>query len=104
MTLPVNLLRMAPWAHAFLAEVLPPGSLAVDLAAGNGHDAHFLYRLVGERGRVLAFDVQHEALQATAELLGQQGAKVWSGLLRPGASCTDPGIYLVHDCHSRLAS
>ncbi len=79
MTLPVNLLRMAPWAHAFLAEVLPPGSLAVDLAAGNGHDAHFLYRLVGERGRVLAFDVQHEALQATAELLGQQGGE---GLVR----------------------
>lgn len=102
MTLPANLLRMAPWAHALLAEVLPPGGLAVDLTAGNGHDTHFLYRLVGDQGRVLAFDVQLEALQATASLLEEQGARALPHRLTAGASCAEPGIYLIHDCHSRL--
>jgi|LGOV01.1.fsa_nt_gb SAM-dependent methyltransferase len=102
MNLPANLLHMAPWAHALLAEVLPPGGLAVDLTAGSGHDTHFLYRLVGDRGRVLAFDVQSEALQETASLLEQQGARILPGRLMAGAACAEPGIYLVHDCHSRL--
>ena len=104
MTLPASLIRMAPWAHALLAEVLQPGALAVDLTAGNGHDTQFLFRLVGEQGRVLAFDVQDEALRATASLLEQAGAKVLPDRLVAGASCSEAGVYLVHDCHSRLAS
>jgi hypothetical protein len=104
MTLPAGLLRMAPWAHALLTEVLQPGGLAVDLTAGNGRDTDFLFRLVGEHGRVLAFDVQEEALQETAGLLEQQGAKIRSGNLKAGEPYAEPGIYLVHDCHSRLSS
>ena len=104
MTLPVSLIRMAPWAHALLAEVLQPGALAVDLTAGNGKDTCFLYRQVGDGGRVQAFDVQDEALEATARLLEQEGANVQPDRLAPGGPCAEPGIYLVHDCHSRLAS
>lgn len=104
MTLPASLLRMAPWAHALLSEVLRPGGLAVDLTAGNGRDTHFLFRMVGEQGRVLAFDLQEEALHATASLLEQQGARVLPGSLKAGEPYAEPGIYLVNDCHSRLSS
>ncbi len=104
MTVPASLLRMAPWAHALLTEVLQPGALAVDLSAGSGRDALFLFQRVGENGRVLIFDVQEQTLQATASLLEQEGAKIQSGNLKAGEPYAEPGIYLVHDCHSRLAS
>ncbi|MEZ4485011.1 MAG: class I SAM-dependent methyltransferase [Syntrophotaleaceae bacterium] len=103
MLLPTSLIRMAPWAHALVGEVLKPGALAVDLTAGNGRDTLFLYRLVGDQGRVVAFDVQDEALQATSRLLEDEGATIACDRLMAGASCAEPGIYLIQDCHSRLA-
>lgn len=39
--------------------------LAVDATAGNGHDTLFLAQLAGTHGRVAAFDVQAEAIEAT---------------------------------------
>lgn len=49
-------------AHRELAAVLRPGDLAIDATAGNGHDTVFLAERVGESGRVLAFDVQEQAI------------------------------------------
>ena len=39
--------------------------LAVDATAGNGHDTLFLAQIAGMHGRVAAFDVQAEAIEAT---------------------------------------
>ncbi len=69
MTRRVSLIRVVLWAHQLLAEVLSPGDTAVDLTAGNGTDTLFLARLVGPVGRVIAFDIQQQALQNTAILL-----------------------------------
>ena len=52
-------------AHRELAAVLREGDLAIDATAGNGHDTAFLAEKVGESGRVLAFDVQAEAIASS---------------------------------------
>ena len=53
------------WAAEMVMEALSPGSVAVDATMGNGHDTLWLCNLVGETGRVYAFDVQQEALEHT---------------------------------------
>lgn len=52
-------------AHRELAAVLREGDLAIDATAGNGHDTVFLAERVGESGRVIAFDIQAEAIASS---------------------------------------
>ncbi len=56
--------RATVLAHEVVAGVLGEGETAVDATAGNGHDTVFLARLVGETGRVFAFDVQAAAIES----------------------------------------
>jgi SAM-dependent methyltransferase len=58
-------------AHAIIRQVVRPGDIAIDATAGNGHDTKFLAELVGLSGHVFSIDIQHEALQRTAALLGE---------------------------------
>ena len=60
-------------AHAFLRTHVRPGAFALDATAGNGHDTLFLCRLVGAAGRVLAFDVQPQAVENTNARLRENG-------------------------------
>ncbi|MBQ8972513.1 MAG: methyltransferase domain-containing protein [Clostridia bacterium] len=61
------------WAHALIEETLEIGDIAVDATMGNGHDTEWLCRLVGETGRVYAFDIQPAAVaQTEARLQGAQ--------------------------------
>ena len=76
-------------SHFFLRERLKPGDRAVDATCGNGYDTLLLARLVGEEGRVWAFDIQEDALTATEERLAEAG-------------CRDR-VALVHGGHERLA-
>lgn len=59
--------------HDVLAHALPKGGTAIDATAGRGYDAAFLCRIVGEEGRVLAFDIQSEAISSTKALLAKEG-------------------------------
>lgn len=93
--------RMVAWAHRLLAEILRPGDLAVDLTAGNGGDTEFLYRCVGRGGRVLAFDLQEDALAGAAGRLWKAEAQVHLPQ-GDGADLSAPGIYLIHDDHARI--
>jgi tRNA A58 N-methylase Trm61 len=43
-------------------EALREGDLAIDATAGNGQDTAFLAECVGASGRVIAFDIQAEAI------------------------------------------
>jgi predicted methyltransferase len=97
-----NLLHMTSWAHDLLGEVIGPGELAVDLTTGNGHDTCFLFRAVGPGGRVLAFDIQEDALQQAAERLTTAGARVFGPFHEPSENFSEPGVYLIHGCHARL--
>lgn len=67
-------LRSARFIAAEVFEaVLAPGDIAVDATMGNGHDTLTLCRLVGETGRVYAFDVQPQAVENTRARLREAG-------------------------------
>ncbi len=60
-------------SHLFLKDRVKPGDRVADATCGNGHDTLFLARLVGEGGKVWAFDIQEEALANTRMLLEEAG-------------------------------
>lgn len=98
-----SLIRIVPWSHSLVTEILRSGDTVVDLTAGQGRDTMVLAVAVGLAGRVVAFDVQRAALDQAARTLRGAGFPVtdWSlGTEVPAA----PGIYLVHACHSALAA
>lgn len=79
-------------AHLLAARGVEPGGLAIDATVGNGHDTLFLVRHVGREGRVVGFDIQREALDATRERIH---AEV------PAASAR---LDLVHAGHESMAN
>ncbi len=60
-------------ARLMVGERLGEGDVAVDATAGNGRDTAFLAGCVGATGKVYAFDVQGEALEATRKKLKNEG-------------------------------
>lgn len=59
--------------HEFLRQNVKPGAFCIDATAGKGRDTALLCRLAGETGRVLAFDIQPEAVAQTEALLAREG-------------------------------
>ena len=59
--------------HEFLRRKVRPGAVCVDATAGRGRDTALLCRLAGEQGRVLAFDIQPDAVRQTRALLEAEG-------------------------------
>ena len=59
--------------HDFLRRQVKPGAYCIDATAGKGRDTALLCRLAGPEGRVLAFDVQEEAVAQTCALLDAEG-------------------------------
>ena len=59
--------------HTVLRQTVRPGAVCIDATAGKGRDTALLCRLAGETGRVLAFDIQPEAVKQTKALLAQEG-------------------------------
>lgn len=49
----------------FLEKIIEKGHVVIDATMGNGYDTVYLGNLVGETGKVYAFDVQEEALSST---------------------------------------
>lgn len=62
-------------AHGWLSQYIKPGALCIDATAGRGYDTAFLCQLVGGTGRVLAFDIQEEAVSSTKALLEEKRLK-----------------------------
>lgn len=60
-------------AHRFISEHVKPGDFCIDATAGRGHDTAFLCSLVGDTGKVLAFDIQQEAIDSTNQRLSENG-------------------------------
>ena len=68
------LLRSARFIAAdILEKALKPGDTVIDATMGNGHDTLFLCQLVGEAGKVIAFDVQQAAVESTRKRLEEAG-------------------------------
>ena len=49
----------------FLDKIVQKGDVVIDATMGNGYDTIYLCNLVGENGKVYAFDVQEEAIKST---------------------------------------
>lgn len=62
-------------SHRFIAGHLKPGGVCIDATAGRGRDTLFMARLVGDRGRVLSFDIQPDAVESTRALLAAEGIR-----------------------------
>ncbi len=65
--------QITEYCHRFLEPYIGEGDVCVDATAGKGNDTEFLRRLVGEKGKVYAFDIQEEAVKATRERMEQKG-------------------------------
>ena len=61
--------QITEFCHHFLEQHVHPGDFCIDATAGKGNDTEFLCQLTGSRGRVLAFDIQQAAVDATNERL-----------------------------------
>lgn len=61
--------------HLLLKSEIAAGDFVIDATAGNGHDTVFLARAVGETGKVLAIDVQAQAIASTAARLESEGLR-----------------------------
>ena len=60
-------------SRAFVGQVVGPGDWTLDGTAGNAHDTLFLVNLVGDTGKVFAFDVQQTSLDKTMTRLDATG-------------------------------
>ena len=58
--------------HAHLQSWIHAGDFVIDATAGNGKDTEFLCGLVGREGKVLAFDIQEQAVENTKKRLTER--------------------------------
>lgn len=65
----MNNYQITNWCHELVKKHIEEGSLCIDATMGNGNDTEFLCHQAGNRGRVLAFDIQQAALDNTRERL-----------------------------------
>lgn len=72
------------FAQKLISQVLLPGEQAIDATAGNGHDTVYLARLVGNKGRVWAFDIQSQAIKNTEKRLEKENLRPRVNLLLQG--------------------
>ena len=87
------------WIHTIVAAYIREGDLCIDATAGKGKDTLFLCQKTGNKGKVLAFDIQKEALIKTRELLTQEGEGQQADLILTGhehmKEYADPGTVSV---------
>lgn len=64
--------QITSWVHHFLEDHVQPGDVCIDATMGNGNDTALFSKLAGEKGRVVAFDVQQLALDNTKAKLEKE--------------------------------
>lgn len=80
-------------SHALVASTIKEGDTAVDATAGNGYDSLFLAQCVGEKGRVVAFDVQDDAIDSTRGRLEAAGVRARVELVRASHDSIDAYVH-----------
>ncbi|WP_348663022.1 class I SAM-dependent methyltransferase [Chlamydia vaughanii] len=63
-----NVVRLS---HEIFQEFLTPGDTAIDATCGNGKDCLILAQLLQGKGRLVAYDVQQEALEKAKQLCSE---------------------------------
>lgn len=101
--------RVLPFTKSLLEQAVSSGDIAIDGTAGNGHDTYFLAGLTGANGKVFAFDIQEEAINATrqrvqefdhVELIHDSHAKINDYVSQPIAAAIFNLGYLPKGNHS----
>ena len=59
--------------HQLLRDRISEGDTVIDATAGNGNDTLFLAEAVGETGKVIAIDIQQQAIASTRTALESAG-------------------------------
>ncbi len=63
--------QITEWCRHFIKDHVREGDICMDATAGNGNDTLLLCELVGESGRVIAFDIQEQAIENTKKRLAE---------------------------------
>lgn len=79
-----NQSQITYWCHEIIRSQAKREGYYIDATMGNGNDTLFLCELAGKTGRVLAFDIQEEALATTRELLLSHGYGNRATLVKTG--------------------
>ncbi len=66
-------LKLTELAQQIAAQTIQPGDFVIDATVGNGEDTLHLARCVGDKGKVLGFDIQDLGLKKTERLLIENG-------------------------------
>ncbi|MGM8211930.1 class I SAM-dependent methyltransferase [Virgibacillus sp. W0430] len=61
------------YSHYLLETAITTGETVIDGTCGNGNDTLKLAKLVGEKGHVLGFDIQMQAIQNTKKRIESDG-------------------------------
>jgi len=72
------------WARELVEQAIGAGAVVVDATMGNGQDTQWLCELVGDTGRVYAFDIQPTAVDNTRRRLEEAGLTERARLLCAG--------------------
>jgi tRNA G37 N-methylase Trm5 len=75
-------------SHDIIKKIINEGDVVVDATAGNGNDTLLLAKLVGEKGRVYAFDIQQDAINNTIKKLQDNNL--------------DPRVTVIKDGHQNM--
>jgi ubiquinone/menaquinone biosynthesis C-methylase UbiE len=65
--------QITEWCLRFIRDHVKEGDICIDATAGNGNDTLALCQLVGEAGKVIAFNIQEEAIANTKKRLEENG-------------------------------
>ncbi|MGE6717201.1 class I SAM-dependent methyltransferase [Peribacillus frigoritolerans] len=76
--------RILPFARILLEKAVRPGDITIDGTMGNGFDTVFLAGLTGADGHVYSFDIQKEAIEATAAKLNAENLQKRCTLIHAG--------------------
>lgn len=82
----MSLQRVLPFTKSLLEQAVSAGDHVIDATAGNGHDTLFLAQLTGTDGKVYAFDIQKEAIEATRDRVAAFN-----------------NVELLHDSHAKIS-
>ncbi len=63
--------QITEWCRHFIKNHVKEGDFCIDATAGNGNDTLLLCELVGEQGKVIAFDIQEQAIDNTKKRLAE---------------------------------
>ncbi|MGB0409070.1 MAG: class I SAM-dependent methyltransferase [Opitutales bacterium] len=74
-------MRLTDQVHQELRQLVRQGDVCIDATAGNGHDTLVLAKLVGPAGRIIAVDLQAQAIHRTRTRLEQNAARAQCALV-----------------------